>query len=56
MISEDFGPLAGGEFVPLAGSEVGREVEFSNGDAHETEGGKTHGRGHFADLAITTFA
>ena len=54
-ISEDFRSFVFGEFAPLAGGEVGGEMELADGDAEEAEGGMADGGGHFADLAVAAF-
>jgi hypothetical protein len=54
-ISEDFRSFVFGEFAPLAGGEVGGEMELADGDAEEAEGGVGDGGGHFADLAVAAF-
>jgi hypothetical protein len=54
-ISEDLGAFGFGEFAPVAGREVGGKMELTDGNAEEAEGGKTHGRGHLADLTISSF-
>ena len=53
---EDGVSLGLAEFTPIARLEVGREMELSDGDAEEAEGGMTDSGGHFADLAIAAFA
>ena len=54
-ISEDFRSFVFGEFAPLAGGEVGKELELADGDAEEAEGWVVDGGGHFSDLAIAAF-
>lgn len=54
-IRKDFGSLACGEFAPLTGSEVGRKVELSDGDADEAESREVNVGGHFAHLAVAAF-
>lgn len=54
-ISEDFRSLVFGEFAPLAGGEVGGELELADGGAEEAEGGVPDGGGHFAHLAVAAF-
>ena len=54
-ISEDFRSLGFGEFAPLAGGEVGREMEVADGHPEEAEGWVAGRGGHFADLAVAAF-
>ena len=41
--------------MPLAGGEVGREMEMADGDSEEAEGREADRCSHFADLAVAAF-